>query len=404
VSAVGRKQALSPRFYFRATAPYQPRFWDELARRVLLASRGAGTYLYKVLVLDCDNTLWGGVIGEDLLDGIALSPDMYPGNVFWRVQHELLALQQRGVLLCLSTKNNPADVAEVLDRHPHQVIREEHLIVKKVGWGDKVDSLGAIAEELGLGLDSMVFLDDSPFEIEAVRERLPAVRCFQVPEKVFDYPALVGEISDLFLSGRPDDGGADKTDQYRLRATEQAERNRHGTREQYLASLGLTVELRRDPRDAIPRIAGLSQKSNQFNLTTRRYTEAQVADLVESPDTTVYTIRVGDRFGDSGITGIAIVRYEGTAARVESFLMSCRVLGRDIEQVPWATIAADARARGCTRLEAEWLRTARNAQVEDFYDRLGFEVTESTEDRRGYEANLTEIRFSQQPHITINHG
>jgi FkbH-like protein len=404
VSEIGRTEALNARFYLRALAPYQPRFWDEFARRILLASRGAGTYLYKVLVLDCDNTLWGGVVGEDLVDGIALGPDSYPGNVFWRVQSELLALQRRGVLLCLCTRNNGSDVAEVLERHPHQLIRDQHLIIKKVGWDDKVDSIRAIADELGVGLDSIVFLDDSAFEIESVRERLPAVTTVQVPRNVFEYPAVMQELSDRFLSGRPDDGGAEKTEQYRVRAGAQAEIDRHGGRAEYLASLGLTVELRRDPRDAIPRIAALSQKSNQFNLTTRRYTEAEIADLIDARDVAIYTLRVRDRFGDSGITGIAIVRYDLSVARIESFLISCRVLGRDIELAPWPTIAADASARGCERLEAQWLRTRRNQQVERFYDRLGLAPGEVSDGRRTYTANLADTEFACPAHIAVSHG
>lgn len=403
LATIGRTQALHPRFYYRATAPYQPRFWDELSRRIMRAARAGDRYLLKVLVLDCDNTLWGGVIGEDLVDGIALGPDTYPGNVYWRVQHQLLALQRRGVLLCLATKNNETDVAEVLERHPHQVIRDQHVIVRKVNWEDKVDNLVAIAQELNLGLDSFVFLDDSSFEIEAVRRRLPMVRAFQVPANVFDYPALVQDISELFLAGRPDEGEVDKTEQYRQLAAGHAEMARHGSREEYLASLGLTIQLRRDAPAAIPRIAALSQKSNQFNLTTRRYTEAEVAALMQAGDAAVYTMGVQDRFGDCGITGIAVVRYAGKVARVEAFLMSCRVLGRGVEQAPWPVIAADAARRGCSVLEAQWLRTARNAQVQHFYDQLGLAPTETSDSARGYRSRLSELVFPPQPHITIHH-
>jgi FkbH-like protein len=404
VSAVGRDQALSPRFYFRATAPYLPHFWNELASRIMLATRGAGTYLYKALVLDADNTLWGGVLGEDLLEGIALGPESYPGNVYWRVQQELLALQRRGVLLCLATKNNPSDLDEALERHRYQVLRDQHLIIKKAGWYDKVDSIEGIAADLGIGLESIVFLDDSRFEIESVRERLPSVRCFEVPQNLSDYPALVTEISDLFLAGRPDDGGTDKTAQYRMRAAERAASQGASSREEYLASLGLTVELRRDPRDLVGRISGLSQKSNQFNVTTRRYTEAEVLELFDSPEATVYTLGVSDRFGDAGITGIAVVLYDAEIARVEAFLMSCRVLGRGIERAPWPTIAADARAHGCVRLEAKWIRSARNEQVEDLYDQLGLTLVESGDDRRRYAARLDEIVFDEQTHIEVRHG
>jgi FkbH-like protein len=400
-AAVGHAEAFNPRYYLRFKAPYTARFWDELARRLVLVSRAGGSRYPKALVLDCDNTLWGGVVGEDMVGGIKLGPGEYPGNVYWLAQAEFLNLQREGVLLCLATKNEPADVEAVLAGHPHQLIRDEHVVVKQTGWGDKVDSLVGIARELDIGLDSLVFLDDSEFECASVRERLPMVTTFTVPQNPYDYPALVREVCDLFLAGRPS-GDAGKTEQYRLRAAARAEEAHHATREEYLASLALAVELRRDPRDAIPRIAQLTQKSNQFNLTTRRYTEAEIADLVDSPDATVYSLGVRDRFGDSGITGVAIVRHAGDVAHLDTFLMSCRVLGREVELAPWAAIVADARARGARHVSAEWLRTARNAQVERFLDGLGLECVAEAPDARRYDTPLERLSPTVPTHIEVS--
>jgi FkbH-like protein len=399
-AAVGHAESFNPRYYHRFKAPYTGRFWDELARRLVLVSRAGGSRYPKALVLDCDNTLWGGVIGEDMIDGIKLGPEEYPGNVFWLAQAEFLNLQREGVLLCLATKNEPADVEAVLASHPHQLIRDEHVVVTRAHWGEKVDSLVGIARELNIGLDSLVFVDDSEFECAAVRERLPMVTTFTVPKNPYEYPALVREVCDLFLAGRASEG--DKTEQYKLRAAAIAEEARHGTREDYLASLGITVELRRDPRESIPRIAQLTQKSNQFNLTTRRYTEAEIADLIDSPAATVYSLGVSDRFGDSGLTGVAIVRYDRGVAFVDTFLMSCRVLGRDVELAIWPAIAADARARGCSALTAEWLCTPRNAQVERFYDdRLGLECVLEDAQGRWFSATLDSLSPSVPTHIEV---
>jgi FkbH-like protein len=366
----------------------------------VLVSRAGGSRYPKALVLDCDNTLWGGVIGEDLMDGIKLGPDAYPGNVYWLAQAEFLNLQRAGVLLCLATKNEPADVEAVLAQHPHQLIRDEHVVVKRANWGDKVDSLVGIARELNIGLDSLVFVDDSEFECASVRERLPMVTTFTVPANPYDYPALVREVCDLFLAGRPSDG-ASKTGEYRIRAAALAEETQHATREEYLASLGLVVELRRDPRDAVPRIAQLTQKSNQFNLTTHRYTEAEIADLIDSPDATVYSIGVRDRFGDSGLTGVAIMRYSAETAQIETFLMSCRVLGREIELSPWSAIMADARARDCRTLTGEWLRTPRNPQVERFLDDIGLACVHESPDARRYEARVDRLSVPVPTHIEV---
>jgi FkbH-like protein len=400
-AAAGHAESFNPRYYHRFKAPYTARFWDELARRLVLVSRAGGSRYPKALVLDCDNTLWGGVIGEDLIDGIKLGPDSYPGNVYWQAQAEFLGLQREGVLLCLATKNEPADVEAVLASHPHQLIRPEHVVVTRADWGEKVDSLVGIARELNIGLDSLVFVDDSEFECAAVRERLPMVTTFTVPQNPYDYPALAREVCDLFLAGRPSED-ASKTEQYRIRAAALAEEDRHATREEYLASLGLAVTLRRDPRDSVPRIAQLTQKSNQFNLTTRRYTETEIASLVESPDATVYSLAVSDRFGDSGLTGVAIVRYDRDVAYVDTFLMSCRVLGRDVELSLWPAIAADARARGAGTLTAEWLRTARNAQVERFFDdRLGLECVHDSADARCFSGALDTLPLSVPTHIEV---
>ncbi len=402
-AAVGHADSFNPRYYHRFKAPYTARFWDELARRLVLVSRAGGSRYPKALVLDCDNTLWGGVIGEDLIGGIKLSPDAYPGNVYWQAQAEFLNLQRSGVLLCLATKNEPADVEAVLADHPHQLIRDRHVVVKRANWGDKVDSLVGIAHELNIGLDSLVFVDDSEFECASVRERLPMVTTFTVPKNPYDYPALAREVCDLFLAGRPAGGnGSEKTEQYRIRAQAVELEESHATREEYLASLGLAVELRRNPHDAVTRIAQLTQKSNQFNLTTHRYTEAEIADLIDSPTATVYTLGVSDRFGDSGLTGVAIVRYGGVQAQVDTFLMSCRVLGRGVELSPWATIVADARARGAYTLTAEWRRTARNDQVERFFDDLGLECVSGGDDARRYTAGLKGLAFPVPTHIEVN--
>lgn len=404
---VGLAHSFNPRFYARFKAPYAAPFCDELARRLALTTRAGGAYLRKVLALDCDNTLWGGVVGEDGLDGIRLGPHDHPGGAYWAAQQAFLALQRNGVLLCLCTKNNPEDVAEVLRSHPHQVLRDEHLIVQKVNWEDKVENLVAIAEELDLGLESFVFLDDSPFEAEAVRERLPQVRTFSVPRQIADYAGVVREISELFLAGAGEaGGGAEKTEQYRIRARAREEATRHATREDYLASLELKVVLRRDPRDAVPRIAQLTQKSNQFNLTTRRYTEAEILECIEDPAHAVYALHVSDRFGDAGLTGVLIARLAGRTAEIEAFLMSCRVIGRGIELSPWPQVVADARAAGCDRLAARWARTRKNAQVEDFYDRLGLPATEAGHGERRYEAPLDALDLAAPSHIDVEvrHG
>ena len=395
VAAVGAGAVLDLRFYAQAKAPYAAPMLNALSRRVSEATRGFGTRFHKVLALDCDNTLWGGVVGEDLMAGVALSPYEYPGNVFWRAQQEFAGLERAGVVLCLCTKNNPADVEEVLERHPHMVLRSDRLTVKKVNWADKAGNLRAIATELNVGLDSLVFLDDSPFELEGVRSQLPTVTTFQVPASLTDYPNVVGEIKALFLAGGVSAESAAKTQQYKQKAAAESARAQFSSQEEYLASLQLRVVLARDAAESVPRISELSQKSNQFNLTTRRYTAAEITLAMESPDRTVYALSVSDRFGPAGLTGVAVVGYEEGVARVEAFLMSCRVIGRGVEFAIWPSLARDAAARGCTQVRASYIRTAKNKLVETFYERLGLGV-ESTSDTVTHYVAETESLLKQQ--------
>ncbi len=405
ICRVGQAHAFDPRFYFSAKAPYTTAFFNDLAHRVVACSRGFGSRFHKVLVLDCDNTLWGGVIGEDLLGGIKLGPFDHPGNIYWRVQHEVAALEQNGILLCLCSKNNPEDVAEVLAHHPHAVLQERHFVLQKVNWNDKASNLRDIANELNLGLDSVVFLDDSPFECEAVRTQLPLVRTFQVPAKLSDYPALFQEIKELFLAGGVSRESRSKTEQYRQRAKAEELKAGSQSQEDYLASLGLKVSLTRNDRVQIPRISELTLKSNQFNLTTRRYTEAEIQRMMESPDRTVYALSVSDRFGEAGLTGILIMHWEGALARVDAFLMSCRVIGRGVESAIWGSMLEDALRKGCRSLAAEFIPTAKNAQVASFFDGLGLPLVEEMPSGvRRYQIEINTFTPPQKPWIEVING
>ena len=401
VAVVGQAAMLDRRFYAQAKAPYALPMLDELARRVADATRGFGARFHKVLALDCDNTLWGGVIGEDLIEGVALSPYEYPGNVFWRAQQEFAGLERSGVLLCLCTKNNPADVAEVLEKHPHMVLRPDRLTIQKVNWDDKSSNLRAIAQELNLGLDSIVFLDDSAFELEGVRSQAPQVTTFQVPSTLSDYPLVVSDIKALFLAGGVSAESAAKTQQYRQKAAAESARAQFSSQEEYLASLELKVVLARDGADGLARISELSQKSNQFNLTTRRYSVAEISDAMKRPDASVYALSVSDKFGPAGLTGVAVVRYGGEVAEIEAFLMSCRVIGRGVEFAIWPSLARDAAARGCSQVRARYMPTAKNKLVETFYDRLGLTVVGGDGGAVCYEAATGSLLNQKSPWIEV---
>jgi FkbH-like protein len=400
---LGRAAAFDERFYLRSKAPYSQALLSRLAVRLARASRGFGTYFYKVLALDCDNTLWGGIIGEDLLDGIKLGPFDYPGNVFWRVQQGLSALESKGLLLCLCTKNNPADVEEVFRSHPEMVLKDSQIAARRVNWKDKVSNLEELAEELNIGLDSMIFLDDNPVEAESVRSRLPMVHMIEVPAALPDYPGVIARIDELYSAGGVSEESRSKTEQYRQRSAAAAAKASFDSHEDYLASLDIEVSLRVDAGGDAPRVSELSLKSNQFNLTTRRYQEAEIRAMMAAPSAEVMSITVRNRFGNSGLTGVAILSYDEDVCRIENFLMSCRVLGQGVEFSVWEEIAARIAARGCSRIEAEYLPTPKNAQVADFYDRLGLTLIGDEGGSRLYEHPVAGFRPPSSPWIKVRY-
>lgn len=390
IGEVGSRRAFDWRYYYRGKAPYSIELVDVLARDVVAATRSFGTRFRKALVLDCDNTLWGGVIGEDLIGGIKLDPFDYPGNVFWRIQNEIAALERQGVLICIASKNNPADVDAVLRDHPHMVLRDRHLAVKRLNWDAKDVNLQRIAEELNIGLDSLVFLDDSAFECELVRSRLPMVCVVEVPQALSEYPRRFEEVKALFLADCNCEASA-RTEQYRMRAAAQEERARFASQDEYLASLGIRLTVRHNAVDAAARISELTQKSNQFNLTTRRYTEAQILALMKNPEAAVHSFSVSDRFGDAGLTGVVILRFTGAVAHVDSLLMSCRIIGRGIESAIWDASVAAAGRRGASIMEAEYLPTAKNEQVENFFDRMGMSRVDAAGPSRRYHGQINAL-------------
>lgn len=406
VSSYGVRDALDPRFYFRAKAPYSSGFLNQLAQTVSAATRGFGSYFHKVLVLDCDNTLWGGVVGEDGVDGIKLDPYSFPGNIFWNVQHQFRALESRGVLLCLCSKNNAADVDEVLKTHRGMVVRDNQVVAKKVNWKDKPTNLRALAAELNLGLESFVFIDDSLFEVDAVREQLPQVTVFQVPKVLHDYPGLIrDQIVPLFLAGAISTESRSKTLQYR--ELEEAARLKatFANQDEYLRSLGLVVTVQRNARPQVGRITELIAKSNQFNLTTRRLAQGEVVALMDSGDAVVYSFAVSDRLADHGLTGVLITAAEGDSIVVHSFLLSCRIIGRGVEFAVWRAVVSDALAKGKHLLKAAYHPTAKNVMVADFYDQLGLaRVSEGEDGSRHYEVQLANLRLAQSEWVELRNG
>jgi FkbH-like protein len=348
----------------------------DIVARVLAAVRGTSR---KALVLDLDNTLWGGVIGDDGIDGIAIGQGSGRGEAFLAIQQMALALRQRGIVLAVCSKNDEAVARVPFRDHPDMVLREEHIAVFVANWGDKATNLRAIAAALNIGLDALVFLDDNPVERGQVRRELPMVAVPELTADPADYPRLLAA-GGWFEAITFGDDDRVRADAYRANAERAAFA---GTSDMagYLASLDMVADVR--PFDSVnrARIAQLINKSNQFNLTTRRYTEREVAAMEADDSLITRQFRLADRFGDNGMIAVVILRPAGTGVfEIDTWLMSCRVLGRRMEEATLAQIVAAARARGADTLLGRYLPTAKNAMVADHYDKLGFALVERGDD------------------------
>jgi FkbH-like protein len=381
---IGEADVMDYRYWYLSKAPFKRPFLDALARelvKVVLILKG---HVRKCLVLDCDNTLWGGIVGEDGIEGIHLDAHDYPGRAYYDFQKTVVQLAERGVLITLCSKNNEEDVLQVLDKHPWSVLKRNHLSAYRINWNDKAANLAELAEELNLGLDSFVFVDDNPRELELLRQIMPQVGLLQVPERLYEYPSLLlrNGLFDSMISSQED---GHRTQLYQVEAQRKAERKHYSDLESYLSSLQQVALIHSAKDHETARVTQLTQKTNQFNLTTRRYSDHEVANFRLSPDACVYTLSASDRFGSLGLVGVFIARRQGDTAAVDSLLMSCRALGRRLEHafVPECMYRV-ATEWDIREWEAEYLRTAKNHQVADFWSLFGFTLMEESEGRRFY--------------------
>jgi FkbH-like protein len=377
LSRLGYDQGLDQRYWHVGRAPYRPRLLEQLSREYVRFSAALKGKNKKCLVLDCDNTLWGGVVGEEGINGIHLGAN-YPGSAYVEFQHAILDLYNRGILLALNSKNNEGDVMDVLEKHPSSLLRPSHFVAKKINWNDKATNLQEIAAELRIGIDSLVFVDDNPVECAYVRSALPEVQVVQLPVDPTGFRGALQSLEwfDTLTLTKEDER---RSEMYQRESQRQELRQKSQTLEGYLQSLEMILEIGSADAFSIPRIAQLTQKTNQFNLTTRRYTEDDVRLMTEDPQTDVFYGSVRDRFDNSGIIAVAIVRYENDCAWIDTLLMSCRVIGRGIEQTLLATVVQAARNRHCRSVQGEYIPTAKNALAKDLFSQNGFTPVDHSE-------------------------
>jgi FkbH-like protein len=361
-----------PAKWAAARMPIAAGHWGDLAREWVRFLCPLAGRVCKAVAIDLDNTLWGGIVGEDGFDGIRLG-DSHAGVAYRGLQRALLDLHRRGILLAICSKNNPAESLDVIDRHPHMLLRREHFAAIRVNWADKAQNLREIAAELNIGLDAVAFLDDNPAERDLVRRQAPDVTVIELPDDPFAFTAAVRRapiFERLELSSDDRARGryyTQQRDRAEMRATA-------GSLEEFYRGLRMRVVVEPVTSATLPRAAQLTQKTNQFNLTTRRYTEEQLSRMTP-PQWGVYALRAEDRFGDNGVVGVAILKFDGSVADIDTLLLSCRVIGRTIETAFLAALSRAAYDRGAATLVGWYVPTARNAPARDVYRSHGFALS-----------------------------
>lgn len=383
-ATLGIENCIDSRLFNLFKALYTTQFYYYLGQKLAtVVARNKGK-VKKVLILDCDNTLWNGIIGEDGFDGIDMSHNSKKGANFARIQYLIKGLQQRGVLLCLCSKNNFDDVQNVLQNHPDMLLSPDDFLIKKVNWVSKVENIKAIATELNLGLDSFVFVDDSDFEVNLIKEQLSEVKVYQVPKKLYLYPELFIEILNDFYNPILTKEDFTKTESYQQEFKRNELKSNFSDQTEYLASLGLELELKCDSREDIERISQMTQKTNQFNFTTKRYSNSEIENFINSDKYSVLSFAVKDKYGDYGITALVILKYEEQNVEFDTFLMSCRIIGRDIEFAIIDNVFEQIDLAKFDNLILRLIHTKKNIVVNDFGEKLGFDLAEENESCKIY--------------------
>jgi FkbH-like protein len=375
--AIQRECGLPNSFDSRQWYLYRQPFTDSFLLRAgsLLARMVVSLRLpsKKCVVLDCDNTLWGGTIGEDGINNIELG-DEFPGTAFRDFQRLLLYWRAQGVFLTLASKNNEADVWEAFDKHSGMLLQREHISAWQINWNPKSENIVQIAKALNIGTDSLVFIDDSPMEIDYMRAARPEVSCVLVPEDPAD---ILDTMRNLTLFDRLDVTQEDRKRADLMRAEQQREALSSSlSPEEFRKNLGLRIDFFLAKPEDLERITQLINKTNQFNLTTIRRSVDQVRQLANSPQHRVFGIRVSDKFGDYGLTGVVITQIQQSSREliIDTFLLSCRVLGRGVETALLAALAEEARSGGVEQLVASFIPTAKNAPASKFLPDHGFQA------------------------------
>ncbi len=381
ISEIGRKQFYSNKMWYMGSVPYSRDGLNAVATEINRVLGSAFSSRKKIIALDLDDTLWGGIIGEDGIDGIELS-DHKEGQRYYDFQRQMLEMKNRGIVLAINSKNNLEDAEAAIQGHPAMLLRDEDFVSRKINWENKAINLKAMESELNITEGGFIFIDDNPVQRETVKGECPEMLVPDFPEDTTELLTFAEDIwFDYCRPLRVLGEDRKKTQMYQNEAKRKQEMSVSFNLDEYIAKLEMAVDIHRMRESEIERVVQLINKTNQFNVTTKRYIRAEVEAIAANPNNAIYVAYSSDKYGDSGLVSVVILIGDGSDARIDTFLMSCRVMGRKLEDVMINEIAAKYGGK----LTGEFIPTAKNAPVKELYDRLGFEMVADEDGHRIYE-------------------
>lgn len=390
ITNIGRSKFYSSKMWYVGSMPYSMKGLSELNELILRYVGVTKGMHKKCLAVDLDNTLWGGVIGEDGANGIVLSGHK-EGARYKDTQRILKKMKEQGVMLAILSKNNRDDVEPVFE-HPDMLLQHEDFVAEAINWEPKSVNIRQLAADLNIGLDAFVFLDDNPAEREAMREACPEVTVIDFPKDTSLLPEIVEKAyKDYFLSLEVTGEDTKKTAMYRAENQRKAEMSSAVSMDDYLKRLEMTMDIHMMLPEEEKRVTQLTNKTNQFNVTTKRYSEEEIHAFDLSENSDIITVHMADKYGDQGLVSVLILKYAGETVEIDTFLMSCRVMGRNAEIEIMSRVKQLLEKKKIQKVHATYLKTAKNAPVAELFDKLGFTNLHTSEEKKEYKTSTESL-------------
>ncbi|WP_017752667.1 HAD-IIIC family phosphatase [Clostridium tyrobutyricum] len=387
LSKIGKKNKMDYKMYYIGDIKLDMKYIPDLCSEYMGYIRPITSTIKKCLVLDLDNTLWGGIAGEDGITGIRLAP-VGEGKSFYEFQKYIKMLFQRGVILAINSKNNYEDALDIINNHPYMVLREENFADMEINWNDKASNIKTISKKLNIGMDSIVFIDDDELNCEIVKNSLPEVEVVNLPRDPSKYVNIFMDIASKFNVLYLTEEDKHKGSMYAQNRKREEFKSEFSDIDEYLEDLNITVNIKEDDILSISRIAQLTQKTNQFNLTTYRYSKTDIKRFLNDACFSVLSISVKDKFGDNGLCGTVIIEKEQEIWNIDTFLLSCRVMGRKIEYAIMNYIEVSALKSGIKNIRGKYISTKKNIPVKHFYSDMNFNLISTKEGVDFYEKSI----------------